>query len=102
MVPAQPAGMRILGGGSHIPGARSDSGAKAEAGSASITDNSIVATDAGRSISGGGVPSGALVGQVTDTPATATASSENGGIADTRRCEWHNPRSAHITQRSAV
>ncbi len=82
-VPAQPAGTCILGGGSHVPGARTDSSANADAGSTTIADNSIVATDAGRSISGGGIPSGALVGQVTDTPATATASSENGGIADT-------------------
>jgi hypothetical protein len=63
-VPAQPAGTCLLGGGSHLPGSRSDASAKAEAGSTAITDNSAVATDAGRTVSGGGIPAGALVGQV--------------------------------------
>ena len=34
-----------------------------------IADNSIVATDAGRTVSGTGIPAGAFVGTVTDTPA---------------------------------
>jgi hypothetical protein len=83
-VPAKPAGTCLLGGGSSVPGARTDAGAKAEkTGSTTITDNSAVATDNGRPVSGTGIPAGAFVGQVTDTPVTATASSENGGLADT-------------------
>ena len=81
-VPAKPAGTCLLGGGSHIPGARADGGAKAEAASTTIADNAIVATDAGRTVSGSGIPAGALVSQVTDTPVTATASSEGGGFVD--------------------
>ena len=81
-VPAQPAGTCLLGGGSHSPGARTDGGAKAEAASTTITDNSAVATDTGRTVSGAGIPAGALVGQVTDTPVTAIASNEGGGFAD--------------------
>jgi Phosphoesterase family len=82
-VPAQPAGTCILGGGNPVPGARTDAGASAAAGSSTISDNAIVATDAGRSVTGTGIPAGAQVGQVTDTPATATAPSQSGGIVDT-------------------
>ena len=39
-VPAQPAGTCILGGGSPVPGARTDAGANAPAGSSTIADNS--------------------------------------------------------------
>jgi hypothetical protein len=81
--PSQPAGTCLLGGGSHVPGARTDSSATAEAGSSTILDNSAVATDTGRSVSGAGIPPGAFVGEVTDTPVTATAPSQSGGIADT-------------------
>jgi Phosphoesterase family len=81
-VPAQPAGTCLLGGGSHVPGARTDAATAAE-GSTAIADNAIVATDAGRSVSGVGIPAGAFVGQVLDTPATATAPAESGGLADT-------------------
>jgi len=79
-IPSQPAGTCLLGGGSHVPGARTDAGANAEAGSSTIADNSIVATDAGRSVSGSGIPAGAFVGKVTDTPVTATSPS---GSVDT-------------------
>jgi hypothetical protein len=81
-VPSQPAGTCILGGGSHSPGARTDAAASAAAGSSSINDNSAVATDAGRSVTGSGIPAGAFVGQVTDTPVTAT-SANPGGFVDT-------------------
>jgi len=64
-----------LGGGGTTPGTRTDSGATAPSGSSTIEDNSINITDEGRSVSGGGIPAGAFVGQVTDTPATATAAS---------------------------
>jgi hypothetical protein len=82
-IPAQPTGTCLLGGASHVPGARTDAAATAPEGSSTIADNAIVATDAGRSVSGAGVPAGAFVGQVTDTPATATAPSQSGGLADT-------------------
>ena len=81
-VPAQPAGTCILGGGNHAPGARTDAGASAAAGSSTIADNAIVATDAGRSVTGTGIPTGALVGQVTDAPTTATAPAQSGGLVD--------------------
>ncbi|MFZ2052471.1 MAG: alkaline phosphatase family protein [Solirubrobacteraceae bacterium] len=82
-VPSQPAGTCLLGGGSHVPGARTDT-ATAATGSATVADNSVVATDKGRSVSGAGIPTGAFVGEVTDTPVTATgASGTSGGIADT-------------------
>jgi Phosphoesterase family len=82
-VPAQPSGTCLLGGGSHPPVQRTDAGANAAAGTSTIADNSIVATDAGRAVTGAGIPAGAFVGQVTDTPVTATAPSQSGGIADT-------------------
>jgi hypothetical protein len=78
-VPAQPAGTCILGGGSHVPGARTD-GASATEGATTIADNAIVATDTGRAVTGAGIPAGAFVGQVTDTPATPTSPT---GLADT-------------------
>ena len=72
-VPAKPASQCLLGGGSAIPGARTDAGATAASGAGLITDNSAVATDVGRSVSGTGIPAGAFVGQVFDNPTTATA-----------------------------
>jgi hypothetical protein len=42
-----------------------------------------VATDKGRSVTGTGIPAGSFVGTVADTPVTATAPSQNGGLADT-------------------
>jgi phosphoesterase family protein len=79
-VPSQPAGTCILGGGSSVPGPRADAGATAAAGTSTITDNSAVATDTGRSVIGSGIPAGAQVGQVTDTPSTPTSPT---GLADT-------------------
>jgi hypothetical protein len=82
-VPVQPAGTCILGGGSNPPGARTDAGATAPAGSSTIADNAIVATDAGRTVTGTGIPAGAVVGQVTDTPTAATGPSGSiGGFVD--------------------
>jgi hypothetical protein len=82
-VPSQPVGTCILGGGSHSPGARTDAGATAPSGSTVIADNSVVATDAGRAVTGTGIPAGAYVGAVTDTPVTATAPVQSGGTVDT-------------------
>jgi Phosphoesterase family len=67
-VPPQPAGTCILGFGNHSPGARTDAGASAGAGVATIRDDAVVATDVGRSVTGAGIPSGAFVGHVTDAP----------------------------------
>jgi Phosphoesterase family len=81
-VPAQPAGTCLLGGGSSPPGARTDAGATAALGSSTIADNAIVATDAGRSVTGAGIPAGAFVGQVSDTPVTASKPNQEGGFVD--------------------
>ena len=74
-----------LGGGSSTPGARTDAGASAAAGAMMINDNAAVITDEGRSVTGSGIPAGAYVGQVTDTPVTATSPSvaTPKGIVDT-------------------
>ncbi|HEX4436799.1 MAG TPA: alkaline phosphatase family protein [Solirubrobacteraceae bacterium] len=80
--PAQPAATCLLGGGSHSPGPRADT-ASAAPGATTINDNAAVATDAGRSVTGTGIPAGAFVGTVTDTPVTATSSPQAGGFVDT-------------------
>jgi len=80
---SKPAGTCLLGGGNPVPGPRTDAGATAASGVSTITDNSAVITDQGRSVTGNGIPAGAFVGTVTDTPATATAPSQSGGLADT-------------------
>ncbi len=78
--PPQPARTCLLGGGANIPPARTDAAASAAPGRRSIADNAIVITDTGRSVTGAGIPSGAFVGQVTNTPVTATAPAQNGGF----------------------
>ncbi len=78
--PKQPAGTCLLGGGSSVPGARTDAGATAAAGSSMIDDNSAVATDPGRTVTGNGIPAGAHVGRVTDTPVSATKANQDGGF----------------------
>jgi hypothetical protein len=80
-VPSQPSNVCILGGGSHSPGAVKET-ASAPEGASTIADNSIVATDAGRAVTGTGIPVGAFVGKVTDTPVTATKPSQAGGFVD--------------------
>jgi len=80
--PSLPASTCLLGGGSHPPVQRTDL-ANAASGTSTAADNSIVATDTGRAVAGTGIPPGAFVGQVTDTPATATAPSYLGGTVDT-------------------
>jgi hypothetical protein len=79
--PKQPAGTCLLGGGDNVPGARTDAGATASAGSSTVDDNAAVATDPGRTVTGNGIPAGAHVGKVTDTPVTATAPNQSGGFA---------------------
>ena len=78
--PKQPAGTCLLGGGDNVPGSRTDAGATAPAGSSTIEDNAAVATDPGRAVTGNGIPAGAHVGHVTDTPVTATAPNQSGGF----------------------
>ena len=82
-IPPHPAGTCILGGGNPVPGPRTDAGATAPAGSSTIADNLAVVTDTGRSVTGNGIPAGAQVGQVTDTPNTPAVPSQSGGLADT-------------------
>jgi hypothetical protein len=81
-VPSRPAGVCLLGGGAHVPGARADGDATAAADASTIADNDVVATDAGRTVTGAGIPVGAFVGKVTDTPTTATAPVQSGGFVD--------------------
>lgn len=58
----------IRGGGNLTPGARTDTtGVSGGTGSNVITDPAITAPDAGRPISGTGIPANACVGPVTDT-----------------------------------
>ncbi len=80
-IPPQPAGTCILGFGSHVPGARPDAGASAASGVSTIRDDAIVATDAGRAVTGAGIPAGAFVGHVTDAPNVPDVPA--GGPADT-------------------
>ncbi len=81
-LPRLPAGTCILGGGHNPPGARPDAAATAAPGSSTIADNAAVATDPGRTVTGTGIPAGALVGKVTDTPVNATAPNDKGGFVD--------------------
>ena len=82
-VPSQSAATCLLGGGSLSPGARTDGGASAPSGTATIFDNAAVATDSGRTVSGTGIPSGAFVGKVIDAqtvPAVATDPADIGAF----------------------
>jgi Phosphoesterase family len=101
-VPSQPAGTCILGGGNPVPGVRTDAGAIAAAGSTVIADNSAVATDMGRTVTGTGIPAGALVGKVTDTPATPTVPNQSGGLADTGSFELVNASGQPLLTTGAV
>jgi Phosphoesterase family len=83
--PSLPSGTCLLGGGSYSPSSRTDT-VTGSSSSPTIEDNSIVATDKGRALAaGGGIPSGAYVGKVTDTPTTASDPSGTppGDIVDT-------------------
>ncbi|MGO9898711.1 MAG: alkaline phosphatase family protein [Solirubrobacteraceae bacterium] len=85
--PAQPAGTCLLGGGDYSPGARTDT-VTDTIGINVINDNAIVATDVGRQVTAGipasafpgGVAENVFVGQVTDTPTTATAAHGTGFV----------------------
>jgi hypothetical protein len=75
-------GMKEASNGTYSYATRADAGASAPSAATTIADNSIVITDEGRSVTGSGIPSGAYVGAVTDTPVTATAASQSGGLVD--------------------
>jgi hypothetical protein len=79
-VAPQPKGTCLLGGGTNVPGPRTDASATAPIASSTIADNSAVITDVGRTVSGPGIPPGAFVGRVVNTPAMATAPNQNGGF----------------------
>ncbi len=79
-----------IGGGSNPPAARTDTGASAPAGTSTIRDDAIVATDAGRTVSGSGIPAGAYVGKVTDT--SNSPDIPNGGSASTACSRSPTPR----------
>jgi hypothetical protein len=79
-VPSQPASQCLLGAAGTVPGARTDAGATAAADSPTIIDPSVVATDEGRTVTGTGIPAGALVGQVTDTPTVPATASDPGEV----------------------
>jgi Phosphoesterase family len=84
-------GQCYLGGGGTTPGS-SPQTASFVGGSSTISDNSIQINVEGRSVSGTDIPAGSYVGQVTDTPATATAASgaTPPGVADTGSFELVN------------
>ncbi len=77
--PPQPAATCLLGGGNPIQGASNET-ASGGPGSSTISDNSIVATDPGRSVTGTNIPAGSLVGQVTNTPTAATEPNPDGFV----------------------
>jgi len=76
-VPSLPATDCLVGGGSiGSPAARPDSGAFAAGITSTIYDPSIVATDAGRAVSGTNIPAGAFVGTVSDEPTTPASATD--------------------------
>jgi hypothetical protein len=75
-VPSQPASTCLLGAAGAVPAARTDASANAPSGTATIYDNSAVATDAGRSVTGAGIPAGAFVGKVIDSETVPATSSD--------------------------
>jgi len=80
-IPSAPAGQCLVGGGTQgDPAARTDSGAYAAAVTSTIIDPSIVATRYRTLVTGTGIPSGAFVGQVADTPTTPASSSDKADV----------------------
>jgi Phosphoesterase family len=97
------AGQCFLGGGSTTPGASTET-ATASSGTSTIADNSIKITDEGRTVTGTGIPSGAFVGDVINTPTTATASASASpaGIVDTGSFELVNANGTPLITTSAI
>ncbi len=106
-VPKQPAGTCILGGGDNPPGPRTDTVTGSSA-SSTIDDNSIVATDVGRSVTdtkdkSGTIPANSFVGQVTDTPTNATGPNGSaGGFVDIGSFVLVNGSGQPVTPTGAV
>ncbi len=96
-------GQCYLGGGSTTPGTSPET-ATASAGTNTVADNSIHITDEGRTVTGTGIPAGAYVGDVTDTPTTATASASAtpAGIVDTGSFELVDANGNPLTTTAAV
>lgn len=65
---ALPPGTCLLGFAHHPPGRRQEAKATADADSAVVQDDAIQANDRGRTVSGAGIPPGAFVGHVIQTP----------------------------------
>ena len=62
----------VMGGAGAPPAARTDANATSDGSSSYISDNAIVATDAGRTVTGTNIPAGATVGNVYDLPSWAS------------------------------
>jgi hypothetical protein len=79
-----PPGTCLLGLGGHPPRARRHPKAVAPAGATTIRDGAIEANDRGRAVTGAGIPPGAFVGRVMQTPvppATPRSAYERGSFA---------------------
>jgi hypothetical protein len=96
-------GQCYLGGGSTTPGTSNET-ATATAGTSTVADNSIRITDEGRTVTGTGIPAGAYVGDVTNTPVTATASASASpaGFVDTGSFELVNSGGQPLVTTAAV
>jgi hypothetical protein len=74
----------VRGGSGNTPAARKDAGATGSSASSIIADNSIVADDTGRGVTGTGIPPNSFVGSVSDTGpqlvATSTGSATVGSF----------------------
>ncbi len=84
LVPADCVPGIVEGGAGSPPKARTDAAATGGAGSSTISDNSIVADDTGRAVTGTNIPANSFVGAVTDTgpqfPTTNTGSATVGSF----------------------
>jgi hypothetical protein len=84
LVPADCVPGIVRGGAGSPPGARTDAGATGSSASNVISDNSIVADDTGREVTGTNIPANSFVGAVTDTgpdfPTTSAGSATTGSF----------------------
>jgi Phosphoesterase family len=84
LVPADCVPGIVRGGAGSSPGARTDAGATGSSASNVISDNSIVADDTGRQVTGINIPANSFVGAVTDTgpdfPTTSTGAAVTGSF----------------------
>jgi Phosphoesterase family len=84
LVPADCVPGIVRGGAGSSPGARTDAAATGGAGSSTISDNSILADDTGREVTGTNIPASSFVGAVSDTgpqfPTTNTGSATVGSF----------------------